>query len=203
MTIFTHRSATGLLGILALALAACSGSGSDIDNPAQGTPPAVGDVGYLTLSVSDAPIKDATKVCVRFDGVELKHADSDDRETIDFDQPQVVNLLANQGADSHPIVTGAEVPAGRYEWIRLKVIAERGLSGGANDGDPSSEECDDATESSYLVRSSGEVHNLFIPSGSQRGLQLIKDIIIAANRTGEYTAEWDLRKSFNGCSRTS
>ena len=70
--------------------------------------------------------------------------------------------------------------------------------GGANDGDPTSELCDDATENSYLVRDSGGVFNLFIPSGSQRGLQLIKDIIIPANRTGDYTAEWDLGKSFNG-----
>ena len=202
MTTFTKRFGSGLLCVFAAALAACSGSstesGTGIDDPTQGVPPTTGNTGYFSLSVSDAPIKDATKVCVRFDGVELKHADSDDRETIAFDEPVVVNLLAHQGANSHPIVTNAEVPAGNYQWIRLHVTAERGLSGGANDGDPTSEACDDATEGSYLVRSSSEVHNLFIPSGSQRGLQLIKNITIPANRTGEYTAEWDLGKSFNG-----
>jgi hypothetical protein len=207
MNNITKRSNIGLVCILAFALAACGGSGSGVggvggvggvDDQSQPTAPSAGDTGYLNLSVSDAPIKDATKVCIRFDGVELKHADSDERETIDFDQPEVVNLLANQGANSHPIVTGAEVPAGEYEWIRLKVQAERDLSGGANDGDPTSELCDDETESSYLVRDSGGVFNLFIPSGSQRGLQLIKDIIIPVNRTGDYTAEWDLGKSFNG-----
>jgi hypothetical protein len=202
------RSGLGLVCILTFALAACGGSGSGIDNRIDDqTPPPSGDTGgtgdtgttgFLNLSISDAPIKDAVKVCVRFDGIELKHADSDDRETIDFDQPEVVNLLANQGANSHPIVTGAEVPAGEYEWIRLKVQAERGLGGGANDSDPTSELCDDATENSYLVRESGGVFNLFIPSGSQRGLQLIKDIIIPVNRSGDYTAEWDLGKSFNG-----
>ena len=200
MTTFTKRFATGLVCVLTSALVACSGSSGGTNSPSPDVPPAGGDtgnVGYFNLSISDAPIKDATKVCVRFDGVELKHADSDDRETIDFDQPQVVNLLANQGANSHPIVTGAEVPAGRYQWIRLKVQAERGLGGGANDGDPTSDTCDDATENSYLVRSSGEVYSLYIPSGSQRGLQLIKDIIIPVNRSGDYTAEWDLGKSFN------
>ncbi|MDH3806790.1 MAG: DUF4382 domain-containing protein [Gammaproteobacteria bacterium] len=191
MTTVIKQSGIGLACILAFALAACGGSGSGTDDQSQPS-------GFLNLNVSDAPIKDATKVCIRFDGVELKHADSDERETIDFDQPEVVNLLANQGANSHPIVTGAEVPAGEYEWIRLKVQAERDLSGGANDGDPTSELCDDETENSYLVRDSGGVFNLFIPSGSQRGLQLIKDIIIPVNRTGDYTAEWDLGKSFNG-----
>ena len=192
MTTVTKQSGIGLACILSLALAACGGSGSGADD--QST---AGGTGYLNLSVSDAPIKDAAKVCIRFDGVELKHADSDDRETIDF-EPEVVNLIVNQGANSQPIVMGAEVPAGEYEWIRLKVQAERGLGGSANDGGPTSELCDDETENSYLVRDSGEVHNLFIPSGSQRGLQLIKDIIIPVNRSGDYTAEWDLGKSFNG-----
>jgi hypothetical protein len=198
MTTLTKPSGIGLVCIFAFALAACGGSGGGTDNPSTPTPPTAGDTGYLNLSISDAPIKDATKVCVRFDGVELKHVDSEDKETIDFEQPVVVNLLANQGANSHPIVTNAEVPAGEYEWIRLKVQAERGLGGGADDSDPTSELCDDATENSYLVRESGELHNLFIPSGSQRGLQLIKKIIIPVNRSGDYTAEWDLGKSFNG-----
>ena len=196
MTTLMKRFGIGLVCTLAFALAACSGSGSGVEDQSQ--PPSTGDTGFFNLSISDAPIKDAAKVCIRFDGVELKHADSDERETIDFDQPEVVNLLAHQGPNSRPIVTGVEVPAGAYQWIRLKVQAERGLGGGANDADPTSELCDDATENSYLVRDSGPLHNLFIPSGSQRGLQLIKDIIIPANRTGEYTAEWDLGKSFNG-----
>lgn len=198
MNTFAKRSGIGLVSLFALALAACSGSGSGgtgFDDP---SPPPQGTTGFLNLSVSDGPIKDATKVCIRFDGVELKHADSDETETIDFEQPEVVNLLANQGANSHPIVTGAEVPAGEYEWIRLKVQAEAGLGGGANDTDPTGELCDDATENSYLVRESGGVFNLFIPSGSQRGLQLIKQIIIPVNRSGDFTAEWDLLKSFNG-----
>jgi len=207
MTTIMKRFCICLVCGIAVALAACGGSGSSgngVDDqsqppsPSAGTPPASGTTGFINLSVSDSPIKDATKVCVRFDGVELRHADSENRETIDFDQPVVVNLLDYQGANSHPIVTGAEVPAGEYQWIRLKVAAERGLGGGANDGDPTSAICVDETENSYLVRESGEVHSLYIPSGSQRGLQLIKDIIVAVNRTGDYTAEWDLGKSFNG-----
>jgi hypothetical protein len=193
MTSFANRFAAGLVCILASALVACGGSGGGIDDQSQAS---VGDTGFLNLSVSDAPIKDAEKVCVRFDGLELKHADSDDREVIDFDAPKVINLLAHQGADSHPIVTGAELPAGRYAWIRLKVLAERGFSGGVND--PNDDTCDEEAGNSYLVRtSSNGAHNLFIPSGSQRGLQLIKDIVIPANRSGDYTAEWDLGKSFN------
>lgn len=204
MTTNTKPFGLGLLCTVAMALSACGG-GANQSQPTQdsgstsstGDTGSTGTTGFLSLSVSDGPIKDASKVCVRFDGVELKHADSDDKELIDFEQPVVVNLLDYQGARSAPIVTGAEVPAGEYKWIRLLVAAERNLGGGANDGDPTSENCDAETENSYLVRDSGEVFNMYIPSGSQRGLQLIKDIIIAVNRTGDYTAEWDLGKSFN------
>ncbi len=174
----------------AAALAGCGGSGGA---PTEQPQP---DTGFLNLSISDAPIKDATKVCIRFDGVELKHAGSDDREVIDFDQPEVVNLIAVQGANSQPIMVGEELPAGEYEWIRLKVQAERGLGGGADDPDLDGELCDENTENSYLVRSGTDLYNLFVPSGSQRGLQLIKDIVIPVNRSAEYTAEWDLGKSF-------
>ncbi len=190
-----------LISVISVSLAACGGSGNgDPAASLANQPPTTtaGTTGFINIGVSDSPIKDAAKVCVRFDGVELKHADSDDKEVIDFTDPVVVNLLDYQGADSHPIVTGAEVPAGEYGWIRLNVAAERNASGGANDGDPTSPVCDEATENSYLVRETGEVFNLYIPSGSQRGLQLIKDIIVAVNRTGDYTAEWDLGKSFNG-----
>jgi hypothetical protein len=204
MTTNTKHFGLGLLCTVAMALSACGG-GANQSQPTQdsgstsstGDTGSTGTTGFLNLSVSDGPIKDASKVCVRFDGVELKHADSDDKVLIDFEQPVVVNLLDYQGARSAPIVTGAEVPAGEYEWIRLLVAAERNLGGGANDGDPASELCDAETENSYLVRDSGEVFNMYIPSGSQRGLQLIKNIIIAVNRTGDYTAEWDLGKSFN------
>ena len=103
MTTYTKQSGIGLVCILTFALAACSGSGSGVEDPSQSTPPSTGDTGYFNLSISDAPIKDAAKVCIRFDGVELKHADSDERETIDFDQPEVVNLLAHQGANSRSI----------------------------------------------------------------------------------------------------
>ena len=62
MTTFAKRSGMGLVFTLAFTLAACSGSGSGSDDPVQ--PPPTGTTGFFNLSVSDAPIKDAAKVCV-------------------------------------------------------------------------------------------------------------------------------------------
>ena len=73
MTTFSKRSVAGLLCILASALAACGGSGGGgIDNnQSQVVPPDEENIGYLNLGISDAPIRDAAKVCLVFDGVEL------------------------------------------------------------------------------------------------------------------------------------
>ena len=182
MNIFTKRSRFGLVAVLAAALTGCGGS----DPIAEG-------MGIFNLSVSDGGI-DAAKVCIEFDGVQLKKADEDAPIDIVFDESEVVNLLANQGANSQPI-TSAQVPAGNYQWIRLMVNASRGNDGGSADDNLSSDECA-ADNGSYLVTKGGDLYSLFIPSGDQSGLKLIKDITIPVNASGDYTAEWDLGKSF-------
>ena len=100
---------TAIAGVLFLAGCGSSGDGPAGDN-----------MGTFNLSVSDSPIRDATKVCIKFDGVELNPADDGDAIDINFDDPVVVNLLANQGAVSESLVS-AEVET--YQWIRRKVDA--------------------------------------------------------------------------------
>src|SRR6056297_691518 len=98
-----QRSAIVLAGLAATALVGCGGSSSD--------PDAGASTGIFNLNISDGPIKDAAKVCIKFDGVQLKQTDEDAPILIDFDAPEMVNLLANQGANSQPI-TNEQVPAG-------------------------------------------------------------------------------------------
>ena len=185
MKIITKKFRFGLVAVVAVTLTGCGSSGSD---------PSVEGMGVFNLSVSDSGIKDAAKVCIKFDGVRLKKTDEDAPISIDFDEPQIVNLLANQGANSQPI-TSAEVPAGTYEWIRLMVDASRGNDAGSDDADETDPECL-ADDGSYLLTETGLLYSLFIPSGDQTGLKLNKDITIPVNSSGNYTAEWDLGKSF-------
>ena len=84
MTIITKRYCLGLAAGLAIALTGCGGSGGS-DSPTEG-------MGVFNLSVSDGGI-DAAKVCIKFDGVQLKKADEDAPITIDLDEPVTVNLL--------------------------------------------------------------------------------------------------------------
>ena len=185
MNIITKRSCFGIATLAAIALTGCGGSGSNALDE---------DTGVFNLSVSDGGIEDAAKVCIKFDGVQLKQTDEEEPISIDFAESEIVNLLANQGANSQPI-TSAQVPAGTYEWIRLMVDASRGNDAGSADMDQTDPACI-AEDGSYLLTETGQLYSLFIPSGDQSGLKLIKDITIPVNASGNYTAEWDLGKSF-------
>jgi len=184
MKIREGRTIGSMIAVSFLFLGGCGGSSSDQNGDS---------MGVLILSVSDAPI-DAAKVCIKFDGVQLKKADEDPPIDIDFDDPVVINLLANQGAVSETLVSTA-VEAGTYEWIRLKVDASMGNGAGSTDSDPTTDQCL-AYDSAYLLTETGQLYSLFIPSGDQTGLKLIKDITIPVNSSGNYTAEWDLGRSF-------
>ena len=175
-------------------LAGCNSS-SDGDGNEDGLQPA--NTGTLNLSVSDSPIKNAAKVCIKFDGVQLKKADQDAPIDIDFDAPVVVNLMANQGARSETLAS-AEVEAGTYEWIRLKVDAVTGTYAGIGDTDTTDPACIDKENGSYLLTDTGGAFKIWIPSDGESGLKLVRQIAVPANGSVDYTAEWDLGKSYVG-----
>jgi hypothetical protein len=169
---------------LIVGLAGCgggSGSGS--------SPDPSGTTGRISLGISDGPVHGATKVCIKFDEIELKG----EGPSIIFpiDGSETVNLLDFQGANAFPILVNEEVPAGEYQWMRLAVDAVRGGGGG---GDTLGDGCDGAA--SYLVMEAGTQHNLYIPSGANSGLKFNGGFTVVANSNVNLTAEFDLTKSF-------
>jgi len=158
--------------IVALAfLASCGGGDADTAGPASSTP----EYGRLTLRITDSPVTAAERVVVQFTGVELKKVNGD-TEVFDF-TPRQIDLLALDGGGSEVLFADEDLLAGEYEWIRLKVNAGR-------DGSDSFIELDD-----------GSVHPLFIPSGNQSGLKLIRGFTIGVGSTHNFTIDFDLRKS--------
>lgn len=161
-----------ILGVVLLAgtaaLAACGG-GSEPSAPGA-------QAGRLNLKIGDAPVDGATAVVIVFTGVELQPA-SGERVDIDFAAPREVDLLAYQDGATVNLLDNQAVPAGDYNWMRLKVIAERNRSDGS------------------YIEFPGSKYPLYIPSGSETGLKLNRPFRVAAGSVTRLVADFDLRKS--------
>jgi Domain of unknown function (DUF4382) len=161
-------------------LVACSGGdsgGVDNINPAGGGRGGIQN-GFLSLSITDAPIDGAVEVWVQFDSVILKSASDPDTITLSFDPPMSINLLALQGQNSAPLFANKTLPAGNYEWLKLKVTATK-----------------DGILDSYIKLRDNTVYELNIPSGSESGLKIIGGLEVIANTPTRLTIDFDLRKS--------
>lgn len=170
--VITHAGLrTGVLAAGALALAGCGGSDDDS--------------GLLSLKITDSPIDNATAVVVVFTGVELKPADGAPF-SIDFCGPsdvpsecrKQIDLLQLQDGVTDDLLSNEEVPAGQYQWMRLKVLAERNQSDG-----------------SYIAMEEGGEYPLFVPSGAQTGLKLMRPFVVAQGGTTRLVVDFDIRKS--------
>jgi hypothetical protein len=170
------------LGVVVL-LAGCSGGSSE----------AGPDTGVLSLAVSDAPIQDVRQVCIEFTEVEFKKAGSNN-QTIAFDPPAKIDLLAYQGINAAPLLTDQTLEAGEYQWVRLAANASQGGNGGAGAG---ANDVDCIGDGSYVVTEQGAVHGLYIPSSAESGLKLNRGFTLPAGGGADFVAEFDLLKSIH------
>jgi len=150
-------------------LAACGGGGSD-------APEAQPQFGRFSLRITDSPVTSARRVVVQFTGLEIKPVGAAGPEVFDF-EPRQIDLLALDGGGSEVLLADEMLPTGEYESIRLRVNAGRTGS------------------DSFIELDDGSIHPLFIPSGNQTGLKLIRGFTIGAGSTHNFTIDFDLRKS--------
>lgn len=150
--------------VLASVLLALAGCKSD-DDP---------ENGQLALAITDAPVDGAEAVVVEFTGIEVQGPG--ERLNFDFDTPKTIDLLQLTGDESLELLPETTVTAGQYQWIRLKVNAERGVTDSYIDID-------------------GARYSLYVPSGAQTGLKLNRPFTIAAGGITDFTIDFDLRKS--------
>jgi hypothetical protein len=152
---------------IALGLAGCGGGGGS-------------ETGRLSLSVTDAPIDDASSVVVQFSGVAFKRAGSGP-ETVQnlTPSPRQLDLLQYQEGRAALLLDGVTLPAGDYEWIRLIVDDETGV------------------RDSYITLIGGEECELTVPSGAESGLKLNRGFTLPADGSVALTIDFDLRKSIH------
>jgi hypothetical protein len=130
----------------------------------------------FNLAVTDAPTDGAVAVVIEFTGIELKPREGQPF-SIDLAEPASINLLNFQGTDSAALFTNEEIPAGNYNWLRLKVNAERTVI------------------DSYIDFVDGNRFPLYIPSGSSRGLQWNAGFVAPSNGSVDFTLDFDVKKS--------
>ena len=161
----TKRNSIGLSVLAAGALALAGCGGSSNDGN-----------GLLTVKLTDSPVDSALEVSVVFTGIELQPADGE-RISIDFEENRSIDLLTLQDGVTVDLLDGEELEAGQYNWIRLKVLAGR-----------------EDSQSSILLEN-GEEYPLWVPSGAQTGLKLVRPFMVAQGGTTELVIDFDLRKS--------
>ena len=160
------RIAAVLAGI-SWGLSACGGGSGDALTANQN--------GALSIALTDAPVDGATKVVVKFTAIEVKPQGGN---ALTFDIPdRSIDLLTLAGGGSTTILDGQTLPAGNYEWVRLLVAAQQN------------------TMDSFIELNTGTQHPLFIPSGSESGLKLVRGFVIAAGGRTDFTIDFDLRQS--------
>jgi hypothetical protein len=150
----------------AAALAGCGGGGSDGMQSGTGT---------LRVGLTDAPVDQADAVVVQFTGVELKPMGGA-AFSRDFSVPKTLDVLALQGTTRALLLDDESVPAGEYEWMRLKVNA------------------DPAVRDSF-VTIGGQECEMRIPSGAETGLKLVRGFTVGVGTVTDFTIDLDLRKS--------
>jgi hypothetical protein len=136
-------------------LAGCGGGGS-----APGT-------GSLSVNLTDAPVDGAANVVVVFTGLELQRSDGTP-VTLDFAttngqaNTKSIDLIKLQNGVTGVLNQGEAVPAGDYQWMRLKVLADKNSQG-----------------ESYITLLNGAQYPLYIPSGAETGLKLVRPFTVA------------------------
>lgn len=156
-----------LLACAGAALAACGGGGGGGSKSS---------TGVMKLGITDAPVDAADHVVIQFSGVELKPVNGTAIQ-VDFPSPKSFDLLSLQGTSRAMLLDGQTLPAGDYEWVRLKVNADPNVAG-----------------DSY-VTVNGAQCEMRIPSGAETGLKLVSGFTIGVGTTTDFTLEFDLRKS--------
>ena len=163
----------------AVILTACSSgdSGTTVAGGGRGG----AEYGFITLSITDAPVDYANEVRVQFDGVEFMPSAGSPNQTpilVMLDTPMNINPLELQGDKSKALLTDEILPTGYYDWVNLKVTA-------LNDG----------ILDSYIVLDDGSVHELELPPDSEVGLTIVGGLEVIANTPSAKTIDFDLRKS--------
>lgn len=143
--------------IIAGALAACSsGGGTGSSN------------GTVSLGLIDGPVSGVTSIWLDITEVDLKPVNGTEL-SFPLNPPVKKDLLSLTPDNSATLLDSVTVPAGQYEWVRLKVD----------------------NSNSYVMTDTGGQVPLSVPSGIVR---LVSGFTITADKHASFDIDWNARK---------
>ena len=160
--------ALGAMSFMLLCIEACGGGEDMAESSAPGS---------ISINLTDAPVDGASEVIIVFTGIEL-HQAGGSTTTIDFSSPKSIDLIKLQDGVTSALTQDTAVPAGNYDWMRLKVLATKNSQG-----------------ESYIKLLTGQQYPLWIPSGAETGLKLVRPFTVAQGSLTRLVIDFDLRKS--------
>jgi len=166
-SVFGRICLINLALLAASMLAGCGGSSS-----------ATGSNSTLNLSLADGPIDSASNVVVEFTGVQLQPSGGGSATTFNFSSPKQIDLLTLQNGNAAALLSGASVPAGNYDWVRLLLNVGAG----------------NVVAGSY-IEISGAQYPIMVPSGAQTGLKLVQGFTMTANQVANFTIDFVLQQA--------
>jgi hypothetical protein len=141
--------------------------------------------GSLSLTLTDAPVDNATSVVVTVAGVKATPT-TGNAITYTFPQPQQIDLLQLQNGLRTPLISGWSLPVGSYKSLVLVIDNNA------------------TTTDTYVILNDGSQHILSSPSGSpscastcsyQTYLTINTPFTVGASTDSSYVIDFDARKS--------
>ena len=137
-------------------------------------------VATLDLKITDAPVKGAENVVIKFTAVEIKPKGGDAISFAIADGS--IDLLKLPGSIADTLLEGAELEPGDYEWIKLVLDVESGMGL-------------DGSYINILKDNKITLHELSIPSGAESGLKISHSFSVKGGSKIDFTIDFDVRKS--------
>jgi hypothetical protein len=157
-------------GMMATVASQCGGDDGKIFVPG-------GDEqGAITISVTDAPVDDASQVMVQFASIDLL-SDTDDDINISLSN-RAIDLLSLSDGASTALVTNQEIDSGTYTGIRFNLNA----TSTSQDG-------------SFIITSTGQQFPLVLPNDADDLLTIDRDFTISDDSNLSLVVDFDLRSS--------
>jgi hypothetical protein len=162
------RSTTIAILLASLALnAGCGGSSSSNTT----APPPV--TGTINVSITDDPWHDMDSMVIRVTGMDFGHSNGQIHSFEIPGGPVDIDMMLLQNGVNHALMSDLELPAGDYEWMRMRI---------------------DADQSFMRDSATGGQHGFRMGRDASEGLDVHEPFHVEAGAHSEYMLEFNVRQ---------